>query len=88
MVNFNYNKLINMDQTYLKSLKSIEKVFYKAAYEFHLRTHPNATTEEAHAAGVKEISRYHNIRQEVDKPRTYVNLATGEHFVSTERFMS
>jgi hypothetical protein len=69
-----------MDQTYLNSLTSREKVFYRATYEFHLRNFPGSSPESAHEAGVKDVEKLRRLSKEAAKPVKTVDLSTGKTF--------
>lgn len=71
-------------ENFTNTLTGINKVLYKTAYEFHMKYSANATTESAHQAGLKEIERIKELSKELDKPQSYVNVATGERFTCTE----
>ena len=69
--------------SFFETLKGVEKVMYKTAYNFHMEHHKGATAETAHEAGLKELKRLGKLREEHSKPQTWVNLSTGEKFKAT-----
>lgn len=71
--------------SFIETLKGVEKVMYKTAYKFHMDYHKGATEQSAHEAGLNELKRLGKLREEASKPQTYVNLSTGKKFVSTEK---
>lgn len=69
---------------FAETLKGVNKVLYKSAYEFELNFVKGATEESAHKAGLEKIEQVKKLSEEVSKPQVYVNLSTGEKFISTE----
>ena len=43
--------------SFFETLKGVEKVMYKSAYNFHTKYHEGATPESAHQAGLNELKR-------------------------------
>lgn len=72
-----------MNELY-NNLKGVEKVMYKTAFNFHMKYSTGATEDSAHIAGLKELERLGKLRNEMNKPQTYVDLSTGRKFRSTE----
>ena len=70
--------------SFFKSLKGVEKVMYKSAYQFHIKYHEGANEQTAHEAGINELKRLGKLREEASKPQTYIDLSTGKKFTSTE----
>ena len=64
----------------------IAKVMAKAAYEFTLK-YGDGGEKAAYEKGLGEVDRLGMLREEAEKPQTFINLSTGERFVSTEREM-
>jgi len=73
-----------MDAKFLETLSGINKVLYKTSYEFEMKYAKNATHESAHQAGLDKIQSIKELRKELEKPQTYVNVSTGERFTCTE----
>jgi hypothetical protein len=73
-----------MDAKFLETLSGINKVLYKTSYEFEMKYSKNATHESAHQAGLDKIQSIKELREELEKPQTYVNVSTGERFTCTE----
>jgi hypothetical protein len=71
-------------ENFLNTLSGIDKVLYKTSYEFHMKYSANATPESAHRAGLEKIESVKELSRELEKPQTYVNVATGERFRCTE----
>jgi hypothetical protein len=71
-------------ENFSNTLSGIDKVLYKTSYEFHLKYSENATPESAHRAGLEKIESIKKLSKELEKPQTYVNVATGERFRCTE----
>lgn len=69
---------------FLETLKGVDKVLYKSAYEFEMNFVSGATEESAHQAGIKKLEQVQRLKEEVSKPKVFVNLKTGEKFISTE----
>lgn len=69
---------------FAETLKGVDKVMYKSAYNFHLQHIEGATEESAHEAGLKELERLEKLKEEASKPKVYVDLKTGKKFTSTE----
>ena len=63
---------------FFETLKGVEKVMYKTAYNFHLNHHNGATEDTAHEAGLNELKRLGKLREEHSKPQTWVDLSTGK----------
>ena len=72
-----------MDTQFLQSLTRINQILYKAAYNFEIE-HCNGTSESAHEAGLKKIKSTENLKSQMSRPQTYVNLATGKTIKCTE----
>jgi hypothetical protein len=70
-------------ESFVTTLKGVEKVMYKSAYDFHMKYEGNATTESAHQAGLDELKRLGKIKEENSQPQTWVNLKTGKTFKAT-----
>ena len=64
--------------SFIETLKGVEKVMYKSAYNFHMEHHKGATEQSAHEAGLNELKRLGKLRKEASKPQTWVNLSTGK----------
>jgi hypothetical protein len=64
--------------SFIETLKGVEKVMYKSAYQFHMNYHKGATEQSAHEAGINELKRLGKLREEHSKPQTWVNLSTGK----------
>lgn len=75
---FVFTKQNNMTQM-PTTLSSIEKVMYKAGYNFMKSL--GKTEEESHEKGMSEVYRINKIRKE-SKPEVWVNLKTGEKITS------
>lgn len=73
-----------MNVEFLNTLSGINKVLYKTSYEFHMKYSNNATEESAHQEGLNKIKSVNKLREEFDKPQTYVDLSTGKRFRCTE----
>ncbi len=69
---------------FVETLKGVDKVLYKSAYEFELNYVKGATEESAHQAGLDKIEQIKILKQEASKPKVYVDLSTGKTFTSTE----
>ena len=69
---------------FVETLKGVDKVLYKSAYEFELNYVKGATEESAHQAGLDKIEQIKILKQEASKPKVYVDLSTGNTFTSTE----
>jgi hypothetical protein len=69
---------------FAETLKGVDKVLYKSAYEFELKHIDGATEESAHQAGLKKLAQVKKLTEEASKPQTYVDLRTGKKFTSTE----
>ena len=69
---------------FAETLKGVDKVLYKSAYEFELKFVEGATEENAHKAGLEKLEHLKRMKEEIKKPQVYVNLKTGEKFISTE----
>ena len=67
-------------EEFIKNLKSIEKVMYKSAYDFHIKYYKDATSESAHEEGIKALNKLNRLRKEASKPKTMVDLSTGKTF--------
>jgi hypothetical protein len=63
---------------FFETLKGVEKVMYKTAYNFHLKYHSGATEDTAHEAGINELKRLGKLREEHSQPQTWVDLSTGK----------
>jgi hypothetical protein len=74
--------MINND--FYKSLSRVNQVLYKSSYDFHMQYHKGATPESAHAAGLDKLTKTGRLKEEMQKPQTYVDLSTGKTFISTE----
>ena len=70
--------------SFYETLKGVEKVAYKSAYEFELKYIDGATEESAHKAGLEKLEQIKRLRDEASKPQVYVDLRTGKKFISTE----
>jgi hypothetical protein len=70
-------------ESFVATLKGVEKVMYKSAYNFHTKYHEGATLESAHQAGLDELKRLGKLREENSQPQTWVNLKTGKTFKAT-----
>lgn len=70
--------------SYLETLKGVDKVLYKSAYEFELEFVSGATEESAHQAGLDKLARVNKMKEEASKPQVFVDLKTGKRFTSTE----
>lgn len=70
--------------TFYNSLKGVERVMYKTAFNFHKQHVQGATEESAHQAGLNELVRLGKLRKEAAQEQTYVDLSTGRKFRSTE----
>jgi len=64
--------------SFFETLKGVEKVMYKAAYNFHLKYHNGATEDTAHEAGINELKRLGKLREVHSQPQTWVDLSTGK----------
>ena len=64
--------------SFFETLKGVEKVMYKSAYNFHLKYHNGATEDTAHEAGLNEIKRLGRLREEHSEPTTWVDITTGK----------
>ena len=73
----------NHMNSFFETLKGVEKVMYKSAYNFHMEYHEGATSESAHEAGINELKRLGKLRKEASKPQTWINLSTGKSFKAT-----
>jgi hypothetical protein len=69
---------------FAETLKGVDKVLYKSAYEFELKFVKGATEESAHQAGLEKLEQIKKLKAEASKPQVYMNLKTGEKFISTE----
>ena len=69
--------------SFFETLKGVEKVMYKSAYNFHTKYHEGATPESAHQAGLNELKRLGKLREEQSQPQTWVDLSTGKTFKAT-----
>jgi hypothetical protein len=69
--------------SFFETLKGVEKVMYKTAYNFHMNHHKGATPESAHQAGLNELKRLGKLREEHSQPQTWVDLSTGKTFKAT-----
>lgn len=69
---------------FAETLKGVDKVLYKSAYEFELKFVKGATEESAHKAGLEKIAQVKKLKEEISKPQVYIDLSTGEKFISTE----
>jgi hypothetical protein len=69
---------------FINTLTGIDKILYRTSYDFELKYSPNATPESAHEAGLKKIRRTEDLKTQMSKPQTYVNLATGKTIKCTE----
>jgi hypothetical protein len=63
---------------FIQTLKGLDRVMYKYAYQFHLDYYEGATESTAHEAGVAEIKRIAKIKEKYAKPQTLVDLTTGK----------
>ena len=70
-------------ESFITTLKGVEKVMYKSAYNFHTKYHEGATPESAHQAGLNELKRLGKLREEHSQPQTWVDLKTGKTFKAT-----
>lgn len=70
--------------SYLETLKGVDKVLYKSAYEFELEFVNGATEESAHQAGLNKLEQMKKLKEEASKPQVFVDLKTGKRFTSTE----
>ena len=64
----------------------IAKIMARSAYNFSLEYTDNGE-KGAYETGLAEVGRLQSLRDEAEKPQTFVNLSTGERFVSTEAEM-
>lgn len=71
-------------KNFAETLRGVDKVLYKSAYEFELRHIDGATEESAHQAGLKKLEQVNKLKKEASKPQVYVDLKTGKKFTSTE----
>ena len=69
--------------SFFETLKGVEKVMYKTAYNFHTNHHKGATEDTAHQAGLNELKRLGKLREEHSQPQTWVDLSTGKTFKAT-----
>ena len=70
----------NLKTPFAESLKGLAKTAYSTGYSFHMDCNPDSTEAEAHEAGLKEMARIADLREEARKPQTWVNLSTGKKF--------
>ena len=70
--------------SYLETLKGVDKVLYKSAYEFEFKFVSGATEESAHQAGLDKLAQVNKMKEEASKPQIFVDLKTGKRFISTE----
>ena len=59
--------------SFIETLKGVEKVMYKTAYKFHMDYHKGATEQSAHEAGLNELKRLGKLREEASKPQTLLS---------------
>ena len=69
--------------SFFETLKGIEKVMYKASYNFHMNHCKEATIDTAHQAGLNELKRLGKLREEHSQPGTWVDQSTGKTFNAT-----
>lgn len=72
-----------MNLQFLQSLSRIDQILYKTSYDFEIK-YCEATSEEAHQAGLKKIKKTKDLVQQLEKPQTYVDVSTGKTFKCTE----
>lgn len=66
------------------NLSGVEKVLFKASYDFNMNYEKGATLDTAFAAGMEKIGHINTLMAEEAKPKTYINLSTGKKIVCTE----
>ena len=62
-----------------ETLSSVEKVFYKAAFNFEME-YVSGNTEAANEAGIAEVARINKMKKTASEPKTMVDLSTGKTF--------
>ena len=62
--------------SFFETLKGVEKVMYKSAYNFHMKYTLNANEESAHQAGLREIDRINKLRNQPEE--TWIDITTGK----------
>jgi hypothetical protein len=67
------------DFSVFKTLTSVEKVFYKAAFNFEME-YVSGNTEAANEAGIAEVARINKLKKTATKQQTWVNVSTGKTF--------
>lgn len=73
-----------MNNQFLETLNSMDKTFYKVAYDFQMQHGSDKSPEAAHQAGLDEIKRINKLSKTFDKPQTYVEISTGKRIKCAE----
>jgi hypothetical protein len=71
------------NNSFYDSLKSTEKILYKHSYDFEIK-YCNGNDESAHQAGFNKIQGIRQLKENMQKEQTYVDLSTGKTFKCTE----
>ena len=62
-----------------ETLSSVEKVFYKSAFNFEMQ-YGSKDESLANEAGIAEVARINKMKKTVSEPKTMVDLSTGKTF--------